>query len=99
MLKVDVRAFVTDEGELYLFPYESGDLYRFSLNSFDQDTLSTRLTTTPSHFHSKQIQYVCYQNGVFCFYDSDYELFVYDISRKSKINSVTLVRWFINMGK
>ena len=57
MLKVDVRAFVTDEGELYLFPYESGDLYRFSLNSFDQDTLSTRLTTTPSHFHSKQIQY------------------------------------------
>lgn len=50
MLKVDVRAFVTDEGELYLFPYESGDLYRFSLNSFDQDTLSTRLTTTPSHF-------------------------------------------------
>ena len=85
MLKVDVRAFVTDEGELYLFPYESGDLYRFSLNSFDQDTLSTRLTTTPSHFHSKQIQYVCYQNGVFCFYDSDYDLFVYDISRKSKI--------------
>ena len=58
---------------------------RFSLNSFDQDTLSTRLTTTPSHFHSKQIQYVCYQNGVFCFYDSDYDLFVYDISRKSKI--------------
>lgn len=85
MLKVDVRAFVTDEGDLYLFPYESGDLYRFSLNAFDQDTLSTRLTTIPSHFHQKRIEYVCYQNGVFCFYDSDYDLFVYDISRKSKI--------------
>lgn len=85
MLKVDVRAFVTDEGELYLFPYKSGDLYRFSLDAFDQDTLSTRLTTIPSHFHPKQIEYVCYQNGVFCFYDSDYDLFVYDISRKSKI--------------
>jgi len=85
MLRVDVRAFVTDEGELYLFPYESGDLYRFSLSTFDTDTLSTRLTVVPSHFHSKPIQHVCYQNGVFCFYDSDYDLFVYDISRKSKI--------------
>ena len=85
MLKVDTRAFVTDEGELYLFPYQSGDLYRFSLSSFDQDTLSTRLDVTPSRFHSKTIEYVCYQNGVFCFYDSDKDLFVYDISRKSKI--------------
>lgn len=85
MLKVDSRAFVADEGELYLFPYQSGDLYRFSLNSFDQDTLSTRLDVTPSRFHSKTIEYVCYQNGVFCFYDSDKDLFVYDISRKSKI--------------
>ncbi len=85
MQEVDVRAFVTDEGELYLFPYKSGELYRFSLSSFEQDTLSTRLTTTPSHFHQKPIEYVCYQNHVFCFYDSDYDLFVYDISRKSKI--------------
>lgn len=85
MLKVDVRAFVTDTGELYLFPYESGDLYRFSLNGFDRDTLSTQLTVSSSHFHSKPIQYICYQNGIFCFYDSDYDLFVYDISRKSKI--------------
>lgn len=85
MLRVDERAFVTDEGDLYLLPYESGDLYRFSLNAFDRDTLSTQLTVVPSHFHSKPIQHVCYQNGIFCFYDSDYDLFVYDISRKSKI--------------
>ena len=80
-------------------PYESGDLYRFSLNSFDQDTLSTRLTTTPSHFHSKQIQYVCYQNGVFCFYDSDYDLLCMIYQESLRFTSVTLVRWFINMGK
>lgn len=85
MLKVDTRAFVTDEGELYLFPYKSGDLYRFSLNSFDQDTLTTRLDVTPSRFHPKTIEYVCHQNGVICFYDSDMDLFIYDISRKSKI--------------
>ena len=95
MLKVDSRAFVGDDGELYLFPYESGDLYRFSLNAFDQDTLTTRLTVTPSRFHPKPIEYVCYQNGSFCFYDSDKDLFVYDISRKSKIyirNIAGLVR-------
>lgn len=100
MLKVDTRAFVTGEGELYLFPYESGDLYRFSLNSFDRDTLSTRLTVTPSRFHPKTIEYLCYQNGVFCFYDSDKDLFVYDISRKSKIyirNIAGMVRKYGNI--
>lgn len=85
MLRVDIRAFVTDDGDLFLFPYESGDLYRFSLNTFDQDTLSTRLTVTPSRFHPKPIEYSCYQNGILCFYDSDKDLFVYDITRKSKI--------------
>lgn len=85
MLKVDNRAFVTDNGELFLFPYESGDLYRFSLTSFNQDTLATRLTAIPSRFHPKPIEYVCYQNGIFYFYDSDKDLFLYDITRKSKI--------------
>lgn len=85
MFRVDNRAFVADDGELYLFPEESGDLYRFSLNAFDCDTLAVRSSVAPSRFHPKPIQYVCYQNGRFCFYDSDKDLFVYDIARKSKI--------------
>lgn len=81
----DYRSFVTDDGDLWLFPYHSGDYYRFSLNAFDRDTLSTQLTVSPFHFHPKEIEYVFYQNGIFCFYDSDKDLYVHDISRKSKI--------------
>lgn len=85
MLHVDSRAFVTDEGELYLFPNNSGILYNFTLNAYDCDSLQTKLKVKSSAFHSKPIDYICYQNGIFCFYDSDKDLFVYDISRKSKI--------------
>ena len=85
MIRVDTRAFVTDNGDLCLFPHQSDDFYQFSLNAFDQDSLSTRLTATPSRFHPKPIEYSCYQNGVLCFFDSDKDLFVYDINRKSKI--------------
>nr|WP_246348079.1 two-component regulator propeller domain-containing protein [Dysgonomonas hofstadii] len=85
MLNADYRAFATDDGDLYMFPYASGDYYRFSLNAFDQDTLTTQLTSTPTAFHPKAIEYIFYQNGVFCFYDSDKDLYLYDISRKSKI--------------
>ena len=85
MLNADYRAFVTDDGDLYMFPYASGDFYRFSLNTFDQDSIATQLTITPTNFHPKPIEYIFYQNGVFCFYDSDKDLYVHDISRKSKI--------------
>lgn len=85
MVEVDTRAFVTEGGDLWLFPNKSGDLYRFSLDAFDRDSLDTRLTIVPSQFHSKPIVYICHQNGNFCFYDADYDLYLYDISRKSKI--------------
>jgi len=85
MLNADYRAFVTDDGDLYMFPHASGDYYRFSLSAFDQDSLATQLTSTLTNFHPKLIEYIFYQNGVFCFYDSDKDLYVHDISRKSKI--------------
>ncbi len=85
MLNVDYRAFVTENGDLYMFPHGSGDYYQFSLSAFDRDTLKTQLSVSPTSFHPKPIEYIYYQNGVFCFYDSDKDLFVHDISRKSKI--------------
>lgn len=82
---MDQRAFVTDDGVLWTFPRNTGKLMQFSLDSFDQDTLSVHSTVSPSDFHAKPIDNVFYQNGILCFVDSDRDLYVYDISRRSKI--------------
>jgi len=80
------RAFVTNDGKLWVFPKAStGGMYQFSLDSFEQDTISTKLHTSSSTFHSKAIDYIYYQNDVFCFIDSDKDLYMHDISRKSTI--------------
>lgn len=82
---MDQRAFVAEDGTLWVFPQNSGKLEQFSLNSFDQDSLAVQCTTSVSSFHSKTIDYVFYQNGVFCFIDHAQDLYIYDISRRSKI--------------
>ncbi len=83
--EMDQRAFVTDDGVLWAFPQNTGKLQQFSLNSFDKDSSVIRCTTSVSTFHSKPIDNVFYQNGIFCFIDRAQDLYVYDISRKSKI--------------
>ena len=88
-LKIDnlvTKAFVTDDGKLWLFPVSSvGQMNQFSLDSFEGDTLSSTLHPLSTTFHNKPIHYIYYQNDVFCFVDSDNDLYMYDISRKSKI--------------
>ena len=80
-----MRAFVTDDGKLWLFPDASPGRYcLFSVSSFEQDTVPTFYTFQEA-FHSKPIEYIHYQNGVFCFVDSEKDLYMYDIPRKSKI--------------
>lgn len=80
------RAFVTDDGKLWIFPISSpGEMYQFSLDSYDQDTLTGQLHVLSSPFHTKPIEYIHYQNDVFCFVDADKDLYMYDISRRSKI--------------
>lgn len=82
---MDRLAFVADDGVLWAFQKNTGKLYQFSVDSFDQDTLLVRPTVSISPFHSKSIDNVFYQSGIICFIDSDQDLFVYDILRKSKI--------------
>ena len=44
-----------------------------------------KLSISTNKFHSKAIEDIFYQNGIFCFVDCDRDLYMYDISRKSKI--------------
>lgn len=97
----NTRCFVTEDGELWLFPNKTADLYKFSLNSFGRDSLSTRVNITSSRFHSKPIEYISHQKGVFCFVDIDKDLYVYDISGKSKIytrNITSLLQKYGDIG-
>lgn len=94
---MDRRSFVTDDGALWVFPHRTGELLQISLDGFDKDTLSIRNTSSSSVFHAKPIDNVFYQNGMICFVDSEQDLYVYDISRRSKIyirNITTLVRQY-----
>lgn len=79
------RAFVTDDGALWLFLFHTGQIQNYSLNTFSADSLSVKLSVSTTNFHSKAIEDIFYQNGVFCFIDCDKDLYMYDISRKSKI--------------
>lgn len=83
---MEQRAFVTDDGVLWLFPLHTGEIKHYSLNTFAAaDTLSNQLSVSTNRFHSKAIEDIFYQNGIFCFIDCDRDLYMYDISRKSKI--------------
>lgn len=76
-------------------PRDTGQLMQFSVDSFDKDTLSVRFTASVSDFHTKRVDNVFYQNGILCFVDAEQDLYVYDISRWSKIyirNLSSLVR-------
>ena len=85
MDSMEQRAFVTDDGVLWLFPLHTGQIQNYSLNAFDADSLSVKLSISTNKFHSKAIEDIFYQNGIFCFIDCDRDLYMYDISRKSKI--------------
>lgn len=82
---MDKRAFVTDDGVLWIFTQQTGELLQVSQDAFDCDTLSIHSTVLSTDFHAKPIEDVFYQNGVLCFIDSEHDLYVYDISRQSKI--------------
>ncbi len=79
------RTFVMDDGTFWLFPPNSGQVKQYSLNTFEADSSSVRLSVSTTTFHSKAIEDIFYQNGIFCFIDCDQDLYMYDISRKSKI--------------
>lgn len=82
---VDARAYVSDNGDLWLFPYNIKGAYRYSLNSFGIDSSKVRLSVSYIPFHSNSIDYIFYQHGILCFVDSKKDLYVYDTKQESKI--------------
>ena len=82
---MDRRSFVTPNGIFWLFPQDTGTLIQVSIDNFEKDSLSVKPTAVTSAFHPKAIRHIFYQNNCFCFIDSDHDLYLYDLSRKTKI--------------
>ena len=81
----DKRVFVTESGELWYFPEDSGRIKIYSVSSFSADSSSVRLLASSYDFHSKAVSELFYQDGTVCFVDSDNDLWMYDIDRRAKM--------------
>ncbi len=81
------RAFVTRDGELWLFPdSDAGDLYKISVDSFDREAGPAIPTVTRQRFHHKPVESLFHDDDTsFCFIDSDKNLYIYDVWRQTKV--------------
>ena len=79
------RAFVTDNGELWHLPSGTGNINIYSVSSFSSDSTEVRTCSFTMDFHSGTVSEMFYHNGLICFVDDSGGLYVYDITRKSKI--------------
>lgn len=82
---IESRAYVADDGSLWVFPSGTGCTYHYTINSFGASPGNERITVTYAPFHHTTINYLYYQRGVLCFIDANKELYIYDTARKSKI--------------
>lgn len=90
------EAFVDKEGHLMLLPENSDIVVDYSINSFDNaEPSELRFNKTSLKFHHKKVLDYYIQHESFSFIDEDYNLYLYDPTRKSKIfisNIAYLVR-------
>lgn len=78
-------AFVDDKGGLHVVPANDTQMYHFSLNTFSSDSLQVHMQVASSPLHSKHIKNTFIQGGVIGFIDEAYDLYLYDVSKKSKM--------------
>ena len=83
------RAFVTADGELWLFP-EAGaqsDLVKIALDAFDAEAgEEARANVVSMRFHHHPVEQLFWQDDrSFCFVDSEKDLYMYDVWRQTKV--------------
>lgn len=77
--------FVDEKGGFNIVPANDTRMYHFSLSSFSADSLQVRLQVSSSSLHSRAIKHTFIQEGSICFIDDMDDLYLYDISKKSKV--------------
>lgn len=76
-------SFVDDRGYLWLFSSNDNSVYQCHANNANKEKPS--FYTVRANIHSKKIEYTFYQNGILSFIDKDKDLFLFDITRNTKV--------------
>lgn len=84
----EARAFVTGDGELWIFPDSaaSGELCKVSVGAFGHGAAEAAGNISRVNFHPLNIENIFYQDDKsFCFIDSEKNLYLYDLWRQTKV--------------
>ena len=76
-------SFVDDKGYLWLFSPNNKSVYQCHAGDMTKDTPT--FYTIRANIHPKEIKYTFYQNGILSFIDEDDDLFLFDITRNTKV--------------
>lgn len=76
-------SFVDEKGHLWLFSSEDNSIYRCHVDDFGRE--NPDFSTIRTNIHQKKIKYTFYQNGILSFIDKDNDLFLFDITRNTKV--------------
>jgi ligand-binding sensor domain-containing protein/AraC-like DNA-binding protein len=76
-------SFVDDKGYLWLFSSGDNSVYRCHIDDFKKE--EPDFSTIRTNIHQKNIEYTFYQNGILSFIDKDKDLFLFDITRNTKV--------------
>lgn len=76
-------SFVDDSGCLWLFSTANKNIYKCHINKADGNQQSYEMV--PTNIHNKKIEYTFFQGGLLSFIDQDQDLFLFDLTRNTKI--------------
>lgn len=76
-------SFVDDKGYLWLFSTTNNSIYKCHANHINNPKQSYEIVQT--NIHNKKIEYTFYQEGLLSFIDQDKDLFLFDLTRNTKI--------------
>ncbi len=76
-------SFVDEKGYLWLFSSEDNSVYKGHVDGFSRENPDFSVIRT--NIHQKKIEYTFYQNGILSFIDKDNDLFLFDITRNTKV--------------
>ena len=66
-----------------MFSSTDNGVYRYHIGDFEQE--KPKFSTIRTNIHQKRITYTFYQNGILSFIDEEHDLFLFDVTRNTKV--------------
>lgn len=79
------RIFVSESGDLWYFCENSGQVNIYSVSDFSSSPDQVKEYVFTFDFHHLPVEHVFFQSGTICFTDSEDNLYLFDVQKKTKI--------------